>query len=325
MRAAVYRRFGGPEVVEVEEIPTPVPGTDELLVRVHASTVSAADHRSRSKDVPAGLALPSSLVLGLFRPRRRVLGMDISGVVVAIGPEVTGFAVGDEVIAMLGSCFGGHAEYAIVKTTDAVAPKPQGLTFDEAAAIVFGGLTAQAFLNQADVGRGSRVLVNGASGAVGSAVVQIAHAVGAHVTAVTSSTNRELVAALGADEVIDYRTEDFATTGEMYDVVVDCVGNAPVRRVSGSLTPGGAALLIAADLRSLLTANRDARRHGISVVTAPGPYRAEDLRCVAKLAAGGLLRPVIDRTYALDDVVDAHRHVDTGRKRGSVVLSIAAA
>jgi NADPH:quinone reductase-like Zn-dependent oxidoreductase len=325
VRAAVYRRFGGPDVVAVEDLPNPVPAADELLIRVHASTVSAADRRSRSKDVPSGLGLPSSLVLGLFRPRRRVLGMDVSGVVVAVGSEVRGFETGDEVIAMLGSRFGGHAEYAIARATDAIVPKPRGLGFDEAVAIVFGGLTAQAFLNQVDVTRGSRVLVNGASGAVGSAVVQLAHAVGAYVVAVTSRENRELVTSLGADEVIDYREQDFAANGQTYDVVVDCVGNAPVDRVGPSVDAGGAVLLIVADLRSLMTAKNDARRWDINVITGPGPYRAEDLGYVARLAEDGSLRPVIDRAYALDDVADAHRFVDTGRKRGSVILSIATA
>ncbi len=271
MRAAVYRRFGGPDVVGVEEVPTPRPRPDEILIRVHASTVSAADHRSRSKDVPRGLALPSSLVLGLFRPRRRVLGMDVAGVVEAVGAEARGFDAGDEVIAMLGSRFGGHAEYALIKATDAVAPKPSHLRFDEAAAIVFGGITARAFLRQADVSAGTRVLVNGASGAVGTAVVQLARASGAHVTAVTSEANRHLVTGLGADEVVDYGKADFAADGRTYDVLVDCVGNAPLSRVKGTIASGGAVLLVATDLPSLLTAKRDARRLGITVVTGPRP------------------------------------------------------
>ncbi len=325
MRAAVYRRFGGPDVVRMEDVPTPRPRPDEILVRVHASTVSAADHRSRAKDVPAGLTAPSSLVLGFFRPRRPVLGMDIAGVVAAVGGDVAGFGLGDEVIAMLGSRFGGHAEYALVRSTDAIALKPYQLDFAAAAALVFGGITAQGFLNQTDVARGTRVLVNGASGAVGSTVVQLVRAVDAHVTAVTSAANRELALRLGAHEVIDYRVDDFVARGKSYDVVVDCVGNAPVSRVRDIVAPGGTVLLVAADLRSLLTAKRDARRHGITVITSPGPYRSEDLGHVAQVAAAGLLQPLIDRSYPLSAAADAHRYVDTGRKRGSVVLSIASA
>ncbi|QAY73679.1 NAD(P)-dependent alcohol dehydrogenase [Agromyces protaetiae] len=322
MRAAIHRRFGGPDVLTVADIPTPAPRAGEVLIRVHASTVSAADRRSRAKDVPAGLAIPSSLVLGFFRPRRRVLGMDVSGTVVAVGRDVRRFAPGDEVIAMLGSRFGGHAEYVVIDSQAAVTARPRGLSFEDAAALVFGGVTAHAFLDQVDVRRGTRALVNGASGAVGSAVVQLAHALGAHVTAVTSGANRAMVTALGADEIIDYHVDDFTTAGRSYDVIVDCVGNAPVRRVGHLVAPGGAVLLVAGDLRSMIAARRDEKRLGITVVTAPGPYRAEDLGHLVELAEAGVLRPIVDRTYSLDAVADAHRYVDGGRKRGSVVLSM---
>jgi NADPH:quinone reductase-like Zn-dependent oxidoreductase len=324
MRAAVYRRFGGPEVIAIQEIARPVPAADEMLIRVHATTVSAADYRSRSRDVPAGLLIPSSLVLGVFRPRRPVLGMDAAGVIVAVGADAQRFAPGDEVLAMLGSRFGGHGEYAIVKVTDAVALKPIGMTFDDAVSLVFGGITARAYLRQATIGAGTRVLVNGASGAVGTAVVQLAKAAGAHVTGVTSAANHAFVTALGADRTIDYRTTDFATEGATYDVIVDCVGNAPVARVLPALAPGGAVLLVAGDLRSLVAAKGQARRHGITVVTGPGAYRSEDLEYVVDLAAGGILTPTIDRTFAFEQIADAHRYVDTGRKRGSVVVHVAA-
>jgi NADPH:quinone reductase-like Zn-dependent oxidoreductase len=325
MKAAVYRRFGGPDVVHVEQIEDLEPKSDELLIRVHASTVSAADYRSRSRDIPAGLVIPSSLVLGFFRPRRPVLGMDAAGVVEKTGDDVQGFVPGDAVVAMLGSRFGGHAEYALVKATDAVVHKPHDLGFDEAASIIFGGLTAQAYLNQTAVRAGTSILVNGASGAVGSAFVQIASAVGAHVTAVCSSPNHALVTDLGARRTIDYHRHDFTAEGTTYDVIVDCVGNAPVDRVAGSVRAGGAVLLVAADLRSLISAKRDARRHGITVVTGPGPYRAADLQHVMYLAEVGDIRPVIDRSYSLDDIARAHRYVDTGRKRGSVVINVAEA
>ena len=325
MKAAVYRRFGGPDVVHVEQIADLEPKADEILIRVLATTVSAADHRSRSRDIPAGLILPSSLVLGFFRPRRPVLGMDVSGVVEKIGDDVQGFVPGDEVVAMLGSRFGGHAEYVTVKVTDAVVHKPRNLAFDEAASLIFGGLTAQAYLNQATVQAGTTVLVNGASGAVGSAFVQIASAVGAHVTAVCSAANHELVTDLGAQRTIDYHTQDFTANDTTYDVIVDCVGNAPVDRVRHNLNPGGAVLLVAADLRSLISAKRDARRYGITVITGPGPYRAADLQHVMYLAELGDIRPVIDRSYPLDDIAQAHRYVDTGRKRGSVVINVAEA
>ena len=322
MKAAVYRRFGGPEVVEIQDVVRPEPGSDEILIRVHATTVSAADHRSRSRDVPAGLLIPSSLVLGIFRPRRPVLGMDVAGVVVAVGGAVDGIAPGDELLAMLGSRFGGHAEYAILNAADARGVKPRSMSFNDAASLVFGGITALGYLNQIAIGDGTTVLVNGASGAVGTAVVQLAKAAGAQVTGVSSHANETFVASLGADRTIDYATHDFAADGSTYDVIVDCVGNAPVKRVLGSLNSGGAVLLVAGDLWSIISAPRQARRHGITVVTEPGPYRSEDIERVVGLANRGDFRPTIDRTFPFDQIADAHRFVDTGRKRGSVVLAI---
>lgn len=329
MKAAVSRHFGGPEVVEIQDVARPVPASDEILIRVRATTVSAADHRARSRDVPAGLLIPSSLVLGIFRPRRPVLGMDAAGVVVQVGDRVERFAVGDEVVAMLGSRFGAHAEYAILRSTDAVAAKPRSMSFDDAASLVFGGITARAYLAQVAIAEGTTVLVNGASGAVGSAVVQLSKIAGAEVTGVTSAANQALVRSLGADRTIDYATHDFATDGAhdgaRYDVIVDCVGNAPVSRVLTSLTPGGAVLLVAGDLRSIVSAKRLARRHGITVITAPGEYRSEDLEYVVDLADRGAFRPTIDRRYPFEQIRTAHRFVDSGRKRGSVVVTIPSA
>jgi NADPH:quinone reductase-like Zn-dependent oxidoreductase len=322
MRAAVAHRFGGPGVVRVEEVRRPVPKPDELLVRVHASTVSIADHRMRSRDLPEGLGIMIPVALGVFRPRRPILGMDIAGVVEAVGDEVDGFAVGDEVIAMLGGDFGGHAEYARVPMSKAIARKPASLSWDEAAALVFGGHTALAYLAMVEIGPGSEVLVNGASGAVGSAAVQLAALRGARVTAVTSAGNADLVTSLGADRVIDYRAADFAGDGSRYDVIVECVGNAPFDRVEHSLKPGGALLLVVSGLRGMLRAKRDTRRSGKLVTTSGEGVSHEDFAALTELAASGAFRPVIDRSYDLDEVAEAHRYVDAGRKRGNVVLRI---
>ena len=322
MRAAVAHRFGGPEVVQVERVPKPVPKPDELLLRVHASTVSIADHRTRSRDLPKGMWFYVPIALGVFRPRKRVLGMDVAGVVEAVGDEVTGFAPGDEVIAMLGGSFGAHAEYARVPQSDAIALKPRNLTFEESASLVFGGYTALAYLNRVDLGEGSEVLVNGASGAVGTAVVQLAKQRGATVTGVCSAGKADLVRSLGADHVIDRASEDFATGGRTYDVIVECGGDAPFERVEQSLKPGGALLLVITSLGGMLTASRHTRRSGKTVAFKPGPVSHEDLAGLSRLAEEGEFRPVIDRTFDLDDVVEAHRYVDSGRKRGNVVLRI---
>jgi NADPH:quinone reductase-like Zn-dependent oxidoreductase len=324
MRAAVADRFGEPEVVHIAEVPRPQPGPNELLVRVHASTVSIADHRLRTREVPRGLGLVVGPKIGFFRPRVRVLGMEAAGVVEAIGADVTRFAAGDEVILMRGARFGGHAEYVTISETGEVAHKPANLSFEEAAAVIFGGHTAIRYLDQVEIGPGTEVLVNGASGAVGSAVVQLAAQRGAAVTAVTSGRNAELVRSLGAARVIDYTRDDFAAPASdaRYDVVVDCVGKAPFERVAPVIRPGGALLLVIADLRGMLAAGRQARRSGIRVDHRGGEMGGDGMARLAALAESGALRPVIDRTFALDDVVEAQRYVDTGRKRGSVVLTL---
>ncbi|MGW4928181.1 NAD(P)-dependent alcohol dehydrogenase [Agromyces sp. NPDC004153] len=322
MRAAVARRFGGPEVVRVEQVRRPEPRADELLVRVHASTVSIADHRMRSRDLPEGLGIMIPVALGVFRPRKPVLGMDVAGVVEAVGDDVEGFAPGDEVVAMLGGDFGGHAEYARVPMSKAIARKPANLSWEEAVALVFGGHTALAYLGMVDIGPGTEVLVNGASGAVGTAAVQLAALRGARVTAVTSAGNADLVTSLGADRVIDYRAADFASDGSTYDVIVECVGNAPFDRVEHSLKPGGALLLVVTGLRGMLRAKRDTRRSGTLVTTAGTPVSHEDFAALMRLAESGEFRPVIDRAYDLEDVAEAHRYVDGGHKRGNVVLRI---
>lgn len=324
MRAASADRFGPPEVVRLAETPKPEPKARELLVRVRATTVSVADQRLRSRRVPRGTALLVAPTIGLFRPRVRVLGMEAAGVVEAVGSEVTRFAPGDEVILMRGARFGCHAECVTVPEDGEVAPKPSNLTFDEAAAIIFGGHTAIRYLDTVEIGAGTQVLVNGASGAVGSAVVQLAAARGATVTAVTSGRNAELVRSLGATHVIDHERQDFAAPGAeaRYDVIVECVGNAPFDRVAHLFRPGGVLLLVIADLPAVLAAGRQSRRSGIRVDHRGGDLGSEGMARLAALAEAGEVRPVIDRTYDLDGVVEAHRYVDTGHKRGSVVLRV---
>lgn len=323
MTAAVYRRFGPPEVVRLEQRPVPVPQPGEVLVRVHASTVSVADHRARTRDVPRGLDLIAAAGIGLFRPKHHVLGMDAAGVVEAVGAGVTGFTAGDRVIAMMGAGFGGHAEYVCVPADGAITRAPADLTHEEAVTLVFGGITAQGFLSQVSIGPGTTVLVNGASGAVGTAVIQLARRLGAQVTAVTSGPNAELVTSLGADRVIDYTRQDFTANGARYDVIVDGVGNAAFEKVEASINPGGALLLVICDLRGMLRSRGQTRRSGKLVTWDVGRPGAPELAQLVSLAESGRYRPVIDRAYDLGDVVEAHRYVDTGRKRGNVVLRIA--
>ncbi|MFY9713498.1 MAG: NAD(P)-dependent alcohol dehydrogenase [Microbacterium sp.] len=322
MTAAVYRRFGAPDVVRIERRATPSPKPGEVLIRVHASTVSVADHRARARDIPSGLGMLAAIGLGLFRPRRPVLGMDAAGVVAAVGSGVTAFAPGDRVIASMGAAFGGHAEYVCVPADGAITRTPATMALEEAVTLVFGGITAQGFFNQVAIGPGTSVLVNGASGAVGTAAIQLAKHLGADVTAVTSGVNAALVTSLGADRVIDYNRQDFTTGGGTYDVIVDCVGNAPFSRVEASINPGGALLLVISDLWSMLRSRGQTRRSGKLVTWNVGKPGADELAHLVSLADSGRFRAVIDRSFDLADIVEAHRYVDTGRKRGNVVLRI---
>ncbi|WP_104137831.1 NAD(P)-dependent alcohol dehydrogenase [Arthrobacter sp. ZGTC131] len=323
MKAAVYHRFGGPDVVRIEEQTKPTPQRGELLVKVQATTVSAADYRARTKHVPKGLKLRSSVTLGFITPRIRVLGMDIAGVIESVGPDVARFKPGDEVIAMLGGKFGGHAEYVTVPQDGAITEKPANLTFEEAAALVFGGITAQAFLGRTSMDPGMSVLVNGASGAVGTAAVQLANIARAHVTAVCSGANAELVRSLGAETVIDYTKEDFTQAVAAYDIIVDCVGNVPFRQLQPLIKPGGALLSVITDLNGVLAAGLRSRRTGTHITAGNVPFIAADLAHIARLAETGQLRPVIDCTFDLTDIAEAHRHVSAGRKRGNAVVQVA--
>ncbi|WP_205791656.1 NAD(P)-dependent alcohol dehydrogenase [Microbacterium sulfonylureivorans] len=322
MRAAMAERFGGPEVVVVRDVPVPEPAADEVLVRVRASTVSIADHRMRAADLPRGLGFLRVVALGAFRPRKPILGMEAAGEVVAVGRDAAGFAPGDRVMVMRGSRMGCHAQFVTARAEGAVVRIPDAMSFEDAAALAFGGYTAISFLHQVALGPGVDVLVNGGSGAVGSSAIQLAAHAGARVTAVTSGRNADLVRSLGADRVIDYEREDFAAGDETWDVVVECVGNAPFTRVERVLKPGGTLLLVIADGPAMLREKGQSRRSGRRVTHEGTLFGKPVVERLVELAAAGAVRPVIDRTFELDDIVAAHRYVDTGRKRGAVVLRL---
>lgn len=320
MKVAFVARYGPPEVVEFREAPTPSPAAGEVRIRVLAAAVTAADWRLRSGVLPRGFDALRGMVLGFGGPRKGVLGTDAAGVIDAVGAGVTRFQVGDPVVAFPGFAMGCHAEFLVMPAEGCVASKPANLSFEEAAALPFGGMTALDFLRRGKVQAGERILVNGASGNVGSAAVQLAKHLGAHVTGVCSAPNASLVRSLGADEVIDYTRCDFAAGGARYDVVLDGVGNAPYRRVKRILAPRGRLLAVVADLPAMLGSLFAGRTRSHRVVAGPASERAEDLRTLAELAAQGKLRPVIDRRLPFERIVDAYRIVDSGRKKGSVVL-----
>jgi NADPH:quinone reductase-like Zn-dependent oxidoreductase len=317
MWAWVCRDYGGPEVLELQTRPRPVPGPRDVLVRVVAASVSSADVRIRTQRLPRGFGLLGRLAFGLARPRQPVLGTDVAGVVQAVGRDVRDFQPGDAVVGATGAATGCHAGFCVVPTTKPLVHKPASLSFVEAAGLTFGGLAALDFLNRAQVQSGEKVLVIGASGAVGAAMVQLARQRGARVTAVCSGVNAALVQSLGAHAVIHYTERDFTKTGQRWDVIADTVGASSFAACMPCLNEHGRYLSVAGSLMEVLARPRGTRRS----IGGPAAERTEDLQTLMDLAESGALQPVIDCTYPFTDLPAAHAYVETGRKRGAVVVT----
>ena len=324
MKAVVYDRYGPPDVLHVEEVPQPVPRDDEVLVRIHASTVNRLDCHTREANRGSGPAVMmlSRLVSGVRRPRQRILGSELAGEVTAAGGAVHEFAVGDRVFANTGLRFGAHAEYTCVPEASRIAHMPSGATFDEAAAVSDGALNALWCLRQGRLRKDESILVYGASGAIGTAGVQLARYFGAHITAVSNTKNLELVRSLGADEVIDYLHEDFTQNGQTYDVVFDAVGKHSFKRSKNSLKTGGR-YLATDGLSNVILALWTPRFSDKKVVfSLPPRYSKQDMLLIRELIEARKYRAVIDRRYPLEGVVEAARYVETEQKTGNVVLTI---
>jgi len=305
VKAVVCTRYGPPEVLQLKELPTPVPRKNEVRVCISATAVTSSDCYLRGLRLSPAYRLMARLAIGWKAPRQPVLGLVLSGEVDSVGPDAKSFEVGDRVFGFNRHLFGTYAQYVCWPEDGLLALRPANCTDEESAAIVYGGLLALHFLRKADVRAGQSVLVFGASGAVGTSAVQLARHLGAEVTGVCSTANVDLVASLGATTVIDYTSEDFTDRAERYDLIFDAVGKnksaAALRRCRQVLAPGGAC---------------------VSVDDGTPKLRREDLVLLGELATKGEIRPVIDRTYALDEIVDAHRYVDNGHKRGNVVITV---
>ena len=322
MIAATYETYGGPDVVHLTEVPTPVPKRNEVLIQTYATTVTSGDWRVRSLILPPGFGAMGRLMFGLRKPRQPILGTELSGVVASVGQDVTRFKPGDAVFAFGDAAMGCHAEYKCMPEDGALAPKPATLSYEEAAALSFGGTTALSFFQRAKLQPGERVLINGASGGVGTAAVQLARHFGAEVTGVCSTANVDLVRSLGATHVIDYTKDDFTQNGETYDVIMDVAGTAPYSRSRRSLNEGGRLLLVLAGLSEMLQAPFSTLRDSRRILAGPVTATADDLRFLAELAETGGYRPVIGRQYPFEQIAEAHRYVDTGHKRGNVVVTL---
>jgi NADPH:quinone reductase-like Zn-dependent oxidoreductase len=319
----VYDRYGPPDVLRLADVERPVPKDHEVLVRIRATTVTRADCATREANRRSGLiaALLSRLIFGLRRPKRRVLGSELAGVVDAVGDAVSEFAIGDHVFGTSGLRFGAHAEFICLAEGSSLARMPGGVTFEQAAAVCDGAINALTSLRRAAVGEGRSILIYGASGSIGTAAVQVAKSFGAHVTAVCSTRNAELVASLGADRVVDYTREDFTTNGETYDVIFDAVGKLSFRRCRGSLKPGGTYVATDGFMNAVL--GLVTSRVGAKRVVFPIPrYSKANTLFLKELIEAGRYRAVVDRSYPLEQVVEATRYVETEHKTGNVVLTV---
>lgn len=325
MRAVVYDRYGPPGVQRLEEIEKPVPRDDEVLVRIHATTVNRLDCHTREANSSGGPAVMilSRLISGLRRPRQRILGSEFAGEVEAGGPAVSEFVVGDRVFGLTGLRFGTHAEYTCVRDSGLIARMPAGLSFEEAAPVCDGALNALWCLRLSGLGKGQAILVYGASGSIGTAGVQLAAYLGADVTAVCNTKNLEVVKSLGADRVIDYTREDFTRNGETYDVIFDAVGKHSFKRCRGSLKQGGS-YLATDGFRNLVLGLWTRRFASKKVIfKIPPRYTKQDVLFLKGLLEAGRYRAVIDRSYPLEDIIEATRYVETQQKTGNVVLTVA--
>ena len=317
MKAAVYTQYGPPEVLQVKQVEKPTPKNNEILLRIKATAVNSGDWRLRKADPFA-----VRFIFGLIKPKTNILGTVFSGEVESVGEDVKNFKVGDSVFGHTDMSFGAYAEYKCLPENGSIALKPANISHKEAAVIPFGGVTALHFIKKANIKQGQKVLVVGASGSVGSAAVQLAKSFGANVTGVCSTSNIALVKSIGADKVIDYTNEDFTQSGETYDVIFDAVKAISVSRSLKSLNKNGIMILSAAGMSEMLKGLWISMTSNKKVMTGVISHKAADILFLKKLIEAHKLKAVIDRTYSLEQIAEAHTYVEKGHKRGNVAIEV---
>jgi NADPH:quinone reductase-like Zn-dependent oxidoreductase len=322
MRAIVCTRYGPPEVLRLAEVEKPVPRDNEVLIRVRAATAMMGDCEMRGFDFPLWMRPLARIGFGIRGPRKKILGQELSGDIESVGKDVRRFREGDAVFAATGFRLGAYAEYACLPGKGAIALKPSNMSYQEAAAVPVGGLTALHYLREARIRPGQRVLINGAGGTIGTFAVQLARSFGAEVVAVDSAKKLDMLRSLGAEKVIDYAKEDFAKSDETYDVIFDVVGKSRFSDSMSSLKENGCYLLANPGLSQMVRGRLTSRRGGKKVVTRAGEQTAGNLDVLRGLIEAGKVRSVIDRTYPLERTAEAHRYVEEGHKLGNVVITI---
>lgn len=322
MKAIVYKKYGPPDVLQQKEIEKPTPKENEILVKIKATTVTVADIRARKFHVPRSVWLLARITLGLRQPKKEILGMELAGEVESVGKDVKRFKEGDQVFAATLADFGAYAEYKCLLEDGPVALKPSNLTYEEAAAIPIGARTALYHLSKANIQSGQKVLVYGASGSVGTYAVQIAKYFGAKVTGICSTSNLEWVKSLGADQVIDYTKEDFSATGETYDVIFETTGQSSFSACMKSLSKGGTYINITVPLPTVQMLWTKLTSRKKLIFGQNPPETSEALNFLKGLVEAGRLKVVIDRCYTFQEIVEAHRYVEKGHKKGNVAITM---
>jgi NADPH:quinone reductase-like Zn-dependent oxidoreductase len=326
VKAIIWTKYGSPDGLRLQETEKPTPKDNEVLIRVHATTVTAGDCEMRRLDFPLALQLPMRLYVGLTRPRRiTVLGQELAGEIESVGKDVKRFKPGDQVFAGIGFGFGAYAEYKCLPEAPemgVLATKPVNLSYEEAAAVPVGGLNALHFLRQANLQSGQKLLINGAGGSIGTIAIQLAKSAGARVTAVDSTTKLDMLRSIGADHVVDYTRIDFTESGETYDVIFDIVGKASFSGCMRSLKKGGIYLLGNPALSKTVRGRWISMTSNKGVFAKTASYRRKDLIFLKELIEAGKIKPVIDRRFPLEKMAEAHRYVESGGKKGNVVITV---
>jgi NADPH:quinone reductase-like Zn-dependent oxidoreductase len=328
MKAIVWTKYGPPDVLQLREVEQPTPKEDQVLIRIHATTVTAGDCEMRSLKFPIYLSLAMRLWIGLIKPKGTTIpGTELAGEIEAVGKEVKRFKVGDQVFGAAGMGFGANAEYICLpeepgEMEGGVAKKPANMTYEEAATVPFGGRDALHFLRLGNTQSGQKILINGAGGSIGTFAVQLAKTIGAEVTAVDSTAKLDMLRSIGADQVVDYTQEDFATRGEVYDVIFDVVGTIPFSPNDRSLSENGTYLTANPRLPQMVRGLWTSMRSNKKVIMKTASGTIADLVFLRELIEAGKIKTVIDRSYPLEQIAEAHRYVETGQKKGNVVVTV---
>lgn len=322
MKAVICTKYGPPDVLKLAEVEKPIPKDNEVLIRIYVATVTTGDVEIRKFKMPKWLWIPARIGFGLRGPRTKILGQELAGEIETVGKDAKLFREGDQVFARTGFSLGAYAEYICLPEDGVITTKPTNMTYEEAAAIPMGGIEALHFLRQANIHSEQKVLINGASGSIGTVAVQLAKYFGAEVTGVCSTKNMDMLRSIGADHVIDYTKDDFTKSGETYDVIFDVIGKSPFSNSLKILKENGSYLLANPGLSQMIRGKWTSLRSDKKVIFGAAKGKSEDLIFLRELIETGKIKSVIDRSYTLDQIIEAHRYVDKGHKKGNVVITM---